>query len=75
MNNKNDRHDGNHTQIGRSYTMVVPTNISSHREAGNLTVKTTNDEEKGERDPLSEREKEADHKTTYNKTITTSNAR
>ena len=44
--------------------MVVPMNISSHREAGNLTVKTTGDEEKGERDPLSEREKEADHETT-----------
>ena len=37
-NNKNDRHDGNHTRIGRSYTMVVPMNISSHGEVGNLTV-------------------------------------
>ena len=30
----NKRHDGNHTRIGRSYTMVVPMNISSHREVG-----------------------------------------
>ena len=33
----NDRHDGNHTRIGCSYTMAVPMNISSHREVGDLT--------------------------------------
>ena len=35
---KNDRHDGNHTRIGRSYTMVVPMNVSSHGEVGDLTI-------------------------------------
>ena len=58
--------------------MVVPMKISSHREAGNLTVKTTRDGEKGERDSLSECDKEADHettKTTCDEGITTANAR
>ena len=43
-NNKNDRHDGNHTRIGCSYAMAVPMNISSHREVGNLAE----EKEKGE---------------------------
>ena len=49
--------------------MAVPMNISSHREVGDL--------EKGERDTLSEKPEmqEADHETTYDKTITTPNAR
>ena len=33
---KNNEDDANHTRIGRSYTMVVPMNTSSHREVGDL---------------------------------------
>ena len=64
-----NRQDGNHTRIGCSYAMAVPMNISSHREVGDL--------EKGERDALSEKPElqEADHKTTYDKTTMTPNAR
>ena len=43
----NDRHDGNHTRIGRPYTMVVPMNISSHGEAGDLTVEINKQPGKG----------------------------
>ena len=39
----NDQHDGNHTRIGRSYTMVVPMNISSHREVGDLAKRRANE--------------------------------
>ena len=48
--------------------MAVPMNISSHREIGDL--------EKGEQEALSEKPElqEANHKTTYDKTITTPNA-
>ena len=48
----NDRHDGNHTRIGRSYTMVVPMNISSHGEVGDLTVEVDNRQGKGRMRPL-----------------------
>ena len=34
----NDRHDGNQTRIGCSYTIAVPMNIGSHREVGDPTV-------------------------------------
>ena len=47
-----DRHDGNHTRIGRPYTMVVPMNISSHGEAGDLTVEVNKRQEKGRTRPL-----------------------
>ena len=68
----NERHDGNHTRLGRSYTMVVPMNISSHREVGNPAEKR-----EGRTRPSSEQERtqEANHKTIYNKMITTPNAR
>ena len=52
---KNDRHDGNHTRIGCSYMTVVPMNISSHREVGDLAE----ERKKGERDLLSERYEDA----------------
>ena len=44
---QNDRHDGNHTRIGCSYTMAVPMNISSHREVGNLTDEIDKRQEEG----------------------------
>ena len=72
MQTTNDRHDGNHTRIGRSYTMVVPMNISSHREVGDLAERR-----EGRTRPLSEQERMQgeDHETTYDRTITTPNAR
>ena len=66
----NDRHDGNHTRIGRSYTMVVPMNISSHGEVGDPTVKV--DKGKGRTRPLirtTTGSKEADHETTCNEKL------
>ena len=47
-----NRQDGNHTRIGRSYTMVVPMNISSHGEVGDLTVEVENRQEEGRTKPL-----------------------
>ena len=48
----NDRHDGNHTRIGRSYTMAVPMNISSLREVGDPIVENNKaTKEKSGRDP------------------------
>ena len=44
--------DENHTRIGRSYTMVVPMNISSHREAGDLIVEINKQQEEGRTRPL-----------------------
>ena len=55
----NERHDGNHTRIGCSYTMEVPMNISSHREVGDLT----GEKKKGERDPY-QNKKERKKQTT-----------
>ena len=52
VDNKNDRHDGNHMRIGRSYTMVVPINIRNHREVGNLTVKIDKQQGDGRTRPL-----------------------
>ena len=52
MDNKNDCHDGNQTRIGRSYTMAVPMNISSHREVGNPTVEIDKQQREGRMRPL-----------------------
>ena len=52
VDNKNDQEDGNHTRIGHSYTMVVPMNISSHREAGDLIVEINKQQEEGRTRPL-----------------------
>ena len=54
--NKNDRHDGNHTRIGCSYTMGVPMNISSHREDGDLIVEINKQQEEGRTRPLIRRQ-------------------
>ena len=73
-----DRHEGNHTRIGRSYTMAVPMNISSHREVGDLIVEINKQQSEGQTRPLIRTRKkmqEADHETTYDKTITIPNAR
>ena len=72
VDNKNDQEDGNHTRIGRSYTMGVPMNISSYREVGDLAEKR-----EGQTRPLSGQEtmQEADHRTTCDETMTTPNTR
>ena len=53
--------------------MASPMNISSHREVGELAE----EKEKGKGDALSEKTElqDAEHETTYDKTITTPNAR
>ena len=59
-----DRHDGNHTRIGRSYTMALSRNISSHRELGDLTVEPNERQGEGRTRPLSEQEKKCKKQTT-----------
>ena len=44
--------NGDYTRIGRPYTMVVPMNISNHREAGNLIVEINKQQEEGRTRPL-----------------------
>ena len=71
-----DQHNGNHTLIGRSYKMAVPMNISSHREVGNLP-RISRGKNKANETPYQRKPElqEADHETTYDRTITTPNAR
>ena len=49
---RKQKDNGNHTRIGRPYTMVVPINISSHREAGDLIVEINKQQEEGRTRPL-----------------------
>ena len=60
--NKNDRHNGNHTRIGCSYTTVVPMNINSHREVGDLADERKRANETPYQNDM--RMQEADYQTT-----------
>ena len=68
------KRDGNQTRIGCSYTTEVPMNDSSHREVGNLATEQKANEMPYQHEGRAKPMQEADHKTTSDETITTSNA-
>ena len=61
---QNKRRNGNHTRIGRSYTMAVPMNISSHREVGDPTVEIDKQQREGRTRPLIRTTKKCKRQTT-----------
>ena len=72
---KKRKRDGNQTRIGCSYTTEVPITLRSHREVGNLSTKQKANEMPYQHEGRAKPMQEADHETTRDKTMTTSNAR